>query len=106
MSTKDVLAQFIVALRRLIHVERVRGEPFTVQGRTFIPVSQSFHVGGLGTNGGGGFVWNRPVAITEEIGEGIYRHYQIRDETLRMLGIILISVTMFRIVLSVLFRRK
>ena len=106
MTIKDVLAQFVTALKRLLHMEDVRGEPITVQGRKLIPISQRIHIGGVGTGGAGGFVWNRPIAITEEIEEGIYRHYHIRDDTLRTLLSIFISILVFRIVLTLLFGRR
>ena len=106
MTMKDLLVQFVIALKRLIRMEDVRGEPITVQGRKLIPLAQRIHIGGTGTGGGGGFVWNRPIAITEEIEEGIYRHYHIRDETLRALLSIFISMLVFRIVLTLLFGRR
>ena len=106
MTIKDLLVQFVVALKRLIRMEDVRGEPITVQGRKLIPISQRIQIGSTGTGGAGGFVWNRPVAITEEIEEGIYRHYHIRDETLRALLSIFISMLVFRIILAIFFGRR
>jgi len=106
MTIKDILVRFVIALKRSIHMEDVRGEPITVQGRKLIPIAQRIHVGGVGTGSGGGFVWNRPIALTEEIGDGIYRHYHIRDETLRALLGIFMSMLVFRIMLTILFGRR
>lgn len=106
MSVKDILIQFAIALKRLIRIEDVRGKPINVQGRKLIPISQRIRVAGLGAAGGGGVVWNRPIAITEEIEEGIYRHYHIHDETLRALIGVFLSVLAFRFVLTIMFGRR
>jgi hypothetical protein len=106
MTVKDLLVRFVIALKRLVHTEDVRGEPITIQGRRLIPLSQRILVGGARSGGGKGFVWNRPIALTEEIGDGIYRHYHIHDETLRALLGIFMSVLVFRIILSILFGRR
>ena len=106
MTIKDLLVRFVIAFKRFIRTEDVRGEPITIQGRKLIPLAQRIQVGGVGTGGGKGFVWNRPIALTEEIGDGIYRHYHIHDETLRALFGIFMSVLVFRIMLSILFGRR
>ena len=106
MTAKDALAQLLVFFGRFNHIEDVRGEPFIVEGRKLIPTSRNIHIGGAGAGGGGGFIWNRPIAITEEIGEGIYRHYAIRDETLRALIGILASVVIFRLVMAILLKHR
>ncbi|GEM_PF-2375372 len=106
MTLQDTVAWLLAVLRRYIHIETVRGEPFIVAGRKLIPSSQVVRLGGARTGGGGGFIWNRPTAITEEIGEGIYRHYPVRDETLRAVLSILAAAVVFRLVLGAVARRK
>jgi hypothetical protein len=106
MTAKDILVQMVIALKRLIRMEDVRGDPINVQGRQLIPLSQRIRIGGFGSGGGGGVVWNRPIAITEEIEEGIYRHYHIRDETLRALIGVFLSVLVFRFALTIMFGRR
>lgn len=106
MTLQDILAWLIALLRRYIHIETVRGQPFVVAGRKLIPSSQVVRVGGARTGGAGGFIWNRPTAITEEIGEGIYRHYPVHDETLRAVLTIFAAAVVFRLVLAVVGRRR
>ena len=106
MTLKEVLARVISLLSQYVQVEKVCGEPFIVAGRKLIPTSQTIRVGGVGKAGGLGFVWNRPTAVTEEIGDGIYRHYAIRDETLRAIIGIAVAALALRLVLGIVVRRK
>jgi len=106
MNLNDILVQLAWALKRLVNIEDVRGEPFTINNRRFIPISQRFQIGGVGKGGGGGFVWNRPIAITEEIGQGIYQHHHIHDETLRALISIAVSLLIFRLVVGIMLKHR
>jgi len=106
MTLKDVVTRLIALLRRYIHVEDMRGDPLVIAGRKLIPSSRSVRIGSVRKAGGGGFIWNRPTAITEEIGEGIYRHYSVHDETLRTVIGILAGAVIFRLALAILVRRK
>ena len=106
MNLNDILVQIGFALKRFFHVEDVRGEPFIVDERRFIPVSQRFQIGGTGRGAGGGLVWNRPIAITEELGDGIYRHHHIHDETLRAVVSIALGALAFRLMLGLILKRR
>jgi hypothetical protein len=106
MTVRLFLEQLITFLRRLVRFEIVRGEPFVVQGRRLIPVSRVLRIAGSGSSGGGGLVWNRPVALIEEIVEGIYQHHHIRDVTWQTIAVILLSAVAFRAMLTLLFRRR
>ena len=106
MNLKDILIELALTLKRLAHVEDVSGKPFIINNRKFIPISQRFRIGGVGQGGGGGFVWNRPIAITEEIGEGIYQHHHIHDETLRAVIGITIAALLFRMVIGLVLKRR
>jgi hypothetical protein len=101
-----LLGRVIETARHLVRIQRVRGQPFFIQGRQFVPVSQVIRIGGLGPAGGGGIVWNRPVTLTEVIGEGIYRHYAIPDVTRQAIVRIALCALLVRFGLSLLFRRR
>ena len=106
MNPNDISARMALTLKRLFRVEDVRGDPFVVDGRKLIPVSQRIQIGGAAQVAGGGFVWNRPIAVTEELGDGIYRHHHIHDETLRALVSIAVGALIFRLVLGLMLRRR
>ena len=101
-----LLGRLIETVRHLVRIEKVRGQPFFVHGRQFVPVSRVIRIGAFGPGGGGGLVWNRPVALTEVIGEGIYRHYAIPDVTSRAIVRIALCALLVRFGLSLLFRRR
>ena len=106
MNLNDIWVQLEVALKRALRVEDVRGDPVIIDGRKLIPIAQRFRIGGVGQGGGGGFVWNRPIAVTEELGDGIYRHYHIHDETLRALVSIAVGALIFRLVIGSMLKRR
>ena len=106
MTIQALLARVVSAIGRVVRVETAEGEPFIVQGKTLVPVSQAIHMGGVGPGGGGGFVWNRPVAVIEEIGPGIDRRYPIRDVTLRTICGILLAAVALRVLIGLLFGRR
>jgi hypothetical protein len=106
MTLRDLLVDLLALGRQHIHVAQVRGEPVEVGGRRLAPVTRVVRVGRTGRQGGAGLVWNRPVAMVEEIGEGIYRNYPIRDATLQTVAAILASTVALRVLLALLFRRR
>lgn len=106
MSIWEVLERLSAALRRVIHIQRIQGEPITVQNRRFIPISQVIRLGTFGHGGGGGFIWNRPVELTEEIGPGIYRHHRIPDVTLQTIAGILLAAVVSRVCLGFLLKDR
>jgi hypothetical protein len=106
MSLRELLARALAWIRQIVQVEQVRGEPIEVGGRRLLPVTRAVHIGWAGRQAGSGWVWNRPVALVEEIGEGIYRNYPIRDMTLQTIGAILASALVLRVLLAWLFRRR
>lgn len=106
MTAGAILGRLIQTVRHTVRIAQVQGEPFSVGGRQFVPVSQSICIASYGRNGGGGLVWNRPVELTEVLDAGIYRHYPIRDVTLQALVALLCSVLLFRLALALLHRRS
>lgn len=106
MSLRELLVIALARIRQVVHVEQVRGKPIEVGGRRLLPVSRAVRIDWTGRQAGASWVWNRPVAIVEEIGEGIYRNYPIRDVTLQTIAAILASALVLRILLACLFRRR
>jgi len=106
MSRRDWLVRLLASLRRTVRVERTRGQPIVIDGRRLLPVTRAVRIQWAGRQGGAGLVWNRPVALLEEIGDGIYFIYPIRDETLRTVATILVSAVAVRMLLAVLFPRR
>jgi uncharacterized spore protein YtfJ len=101
-----LLVQVLATLRHIVRVEQVRGEVLVVDGRRLIPVTRVVRIRGFGRHGGWGFIRNRPVAVLEELGEGIYRNYRIPDVTWRTVAIIMISALVLRALLALLFPRR
>ncbi len=106
MSLRELLVRALALIRQYVHVERVRGEPIEVDGRRLRPVTRTVRIGWTGGQGGSALVWNRPVAMVEEIGEGIYRNHPIHDVTPQMIVAILMSALVLRALLAPFFRRR
>lgn len=106
MNLREWLVRLIAALRQVIRVERNRGKPVVIAGRRLVPVTRAVRVRWAGREGGAGFVWNHPVAMVEEIGDGIYRNYPIRDTTLQTVATLLVSAVALRVLLALLFPRR
>jgi uncharacterized spore protein YtfJ len=82
------------AANRLVRIETVRGEPYQVQGRRFIPVARVLSLGRaratIGTRGLGGLAWGlafvKPLAMIEETASGgRVRRVAVQDGTARAL---------------------
>ena len=56
-----------------LQVREVRGHPIRVGEREITPVAQAISFTLRGPWGGGGWVWNRPVAVLETTAEGTRR---------------------------------
>jgi hypothetical protein len=106
MNLRELLVRLIAALRQVIRVERTRGQPIVIDGRRLLPVTRAVRIQWVRRQGGAGLVWNRPVAVVEEIGDGIYRNYPIRDTTLQTVATILASAFALRVLLALLFPRR
>ena len=106
MSLREWLVRLIVVLRQVIRVERNRGKPVVIGGHRLVPVTRAVRVQWAAREGGAGLVWNHPVAMLEEIGDGIYRSYPIRDTTLQTAATILTSALALRVLLAILFPRR
>jgi hypothetical protein len=106
MNLRELLVRLIAALRQVIRVERTRGQPIVIDGRRLLPVTRAVRIQWVGRQGGAGLVWNRPVAVVEELGDGIYRNYPIRDTTLQTVATILASAFALRVLLALLFPRR
>jgi hypothetical protein len=106
MSLREWLARLLALLRRAVRIERTLGQPIVIDGRRLLPVNRAVRIQWAGRQGGAGLVWNRPAAMLEEIGDGIYFNYPIRDETLRTVATILVSAVALRVLLALLFPRR
>jgi hypothetical protein len=106
MNLREWLVRLIAVLRQVIRVERNRGKPVVIDGRLLVPVTRAVRIQWADREGGAGFVWNHPVAMLEEIGDGIYRKYPIRDTTLQTAATLLASALAVRVLLALLFPRR
>jgi hypothetical protein len=106
MNLQELLARLLALVQPIVHVERVRGEPILVEERRLTPITRAVRIGGIGRQGGGGLVWNHPIAVEEEIGDGIYRTYPIRDVTQYIIAAIFAAAILVRVLLALLSPRR